>query len=120
MSLLARKSCREKGGDEGLGELLPDDSCPETKDIHVVVLDALPGGIRVMANRGPDAREFVQGDADPHAASADHDGSIARPRSALGTGASKGPGHALGVVRVIVRRVILMGAKVHHIQAEFL
>ncbi len=63
--------------------LRTDDPCAEGQDVHVVVLDALVGGIRVVADRGADAAHLVGGHGRADARAADEDAAIrvARQRS---------------------------------------
>jgi hypothetical protein len=62
--------------DDFEGQFWADDTSPDAQDVHVVVLDPLPGGVRVVAQAGPNAREFVGGDADPDAGTAHQDAAI--------------------------------------------
>ena len=48
----------------------------ERQDVHVVVLDALVGRVRVVADRGPDAADLVRGHARPDAGAADQDAAV--------------------------------------------
>ena len=48
-----------------VGRLRPDDPGAQGQHVHVVVLDALVGGVRVVADRGADAADLVGRHAAP-------------------------------------------------------
>jgi hypothetical protein len=64
---------REEGARELGGELGAHDLGAETEDVHVVVLDALVRGVRVMADRGTDPGQLVRRDGGAHAGAAHED-----------------------------------------------
>ena len=49
MALLARESCRGERANQLVRERFADDASPENQNIHVVVLDALVGGVGIVA-----------------------------------------------------------------------
>ena len=53
------KAGRQKGQHNLLGQFRADDAGTDDEDIHVVVLDALVGGIGVVRERGADLRHLV-------------------------------------------------------------
>src|SRR5256714_15522373 len=53
------------------GQLGADDFRAEPKDVHVVVLDALVGGVDVVTDRGADARQLARSDRGADAGTAD-------------------------------------------------
>src|SRR2546423_5980997 len=63
--------CPEEGGDQVLGERRPHDLGAEAEDVHVVVLDALVGGVDVVADGGADPRQLAGCDRSAHTRSAD-------------------------------------------------
>src|SRR5690349_3229440 len=69
----------EEGEDALPGRLRADHPRAEGQDVHVVVLDALVGGIRVVADGGPDAADLVRRDARAHAGAADEDPAVRVP-----------------------------------------
>src|SRR5215831_20424359 len=67
----------EPGRQEGLDEIpsygRSDGPAAHTNNVHVVVLDALPGGEVVVDQTGADTRGFVGTDRGAHAATANRD-----------------------------------------------
>src|SRR4051794_13325309 len=57
-------------------ELCADDLRPDAEDVHVVVLDALVGGVRVVADRSADTRKLAGGDRGADAGAADEDAAL--------------------------------------------
>src|SRR5688500_11445099 len=106
MPLLAGEPGAEKRRDEVERERGADDAGAETEHIHVVVLDRLVRGIRVVADRGTDARELVGRDRDAGAAPADDD-------SPLGLAVPQRRRDRLRGVGVIDRRC-RVGAEIEH------
>lgn len=53
-----------------------DHASADAEDIHVVVLDSLPGGVSIVAQASSDAGEFVGSYANAHAGTADQNPSI--------------------------------------------
>ena len=84
---------------------------PEREDVHVVVLDALMGRVRVVADRGPDAADLVRRDARADAGAADED-------PALGLAVADRVAEPRGEVRVVVRRIGAVAAEVDQLVAE--
>ena len=75
-----------------------DDACPESEDVHVVVLDALVGRVGVVANGGADAPNLV----------GCHGGSDARPADedpAIDLTITDGMTETSGEIRIVVIRV---------------
>src|SRR4030095_7509984 len=62
------------------GQLGADHLRPEAEDVHVVVLDALVGRVRVVADRGADAGDLAGGNRRAHARAAHEEPA---PRAAL-------------------------------------
>src|SRR5881409_432978 len=60
-------------------QLEADHARPQREHIHVVVLDALVRGIRIVANRRPNARQLAGRDRRADAAAADEDPSLGAP-----------------------------------------
>ena len=102
--LAAERGAEERDGalERGLG---PDDPRAEGQDVHVVVLDALVRGVRVVADGRADAAHLVRGDRGADARAADQD-------PAVGLAARIGATEALGEVRVVVVRVRAVAAEV--------
>ena len=75
-----RAEARAEEGPHALhGELDADDPRAEAQDVHVVVLDALARGVRVVADAGADAADLRRGDRGAHAAAADEDAPVGPP-----------------------------------------
>src|ERR1043166_3547235 len=55
------------------GHLVPGHAATEADDVHVVVLDALPGGEVIGDERSADSRNLVDADRDADAAAAERD-----------------------------------------------
>ena len=66
----------EERDDALAGRLRADHPRAERQDVHVVVLDALVGRVRVVADGRPDAADLVRGDARPDAGAADQDAAV--------------------------------------------
>ena len=88
--------CADEGVDALEGEGGADDARAEDEDVHVVVFDALVGGVSVMAHAGADAGNFVGGDADADAGAADED-------AALGVAVLDGEADFFGKVGIVSR-----------------
>ncbi len=73
MAFFASKLRSEKGMNALARDLDSDDTGAEHQHIHVVMLDALVGGVSVMTDAGANAANFVSGDAGADAAAADED-----------------------------------------------
>ena len=99
---------RERALERGLR---PDDPRAQGQDVHVVVLDALVRGIRVVADRRADAAHLVGGHARPDPGAADEDPALRR--AALDRLAE-----ALREVRVIVGRVRAVAPEVAELMAQ--
>src|SRR5262245_13700853 len=73
-ALVARLAAGGRAQERGRAlerKLRPDHPRAERQDVHVVVLDALVGGVRVMADRRAYAADLVRGDRRTHAGAAD-------------------------------------------------
>jgi len=74
----------ELGGQERLHEVPghagPHRAATDADDVHVVVLDPLPGGKVIMDQRGTNTRHLVGADGGAHAAAADGHAALDRPR----------------------------------------
>jgi len=60
----------QKGLDQFPGKRRPDHFSAQTKDIHVVIFDALVGGENIMDEPGTHTGNFVRCDGCSHAAAA--------------------------------------------------
>ena len=89
----------------------PMTRAPEGQHVHVVVLDALVRGVRVVADGRADAADLVGGDARADARAADEDAAV---RLAAG---DRQP-EPLGEVRVVVGRVRAVAAQVDPLVVE--
>jgi hypothetical protein len=69
----------EERSDDLKREFGPNNSSSNAQNIHVVVLDTLPSRVRVMAETGSNAREFVGRDTDPHPRTAHQNPAIDLP-----------------------------------------
>src|SRR5579859_5063376 len=81
--------------DQFEGEGGADNSCAENDDVHIVVFNALMGGVGVVAHAGADAGDLVGGDADTYAGAADEN-------AARGVARLDGETYALGEVGIVV------------------
>ena len=70
MALFAGEICGEERTDQVASGFRTDDARAEDEDVHIVVLDPLPGRVVIVADGGADAGDFVRRDtrADPRAA----------------------------------------------------
>src|SRR6185369_9610274 len=73
---LAAEGRAEEGDDAFPRRLGADHPRTERQDVHVVVLDPLVGGVRVVAHGRPDAADLVRRDARPDAGAADQDAAV--------------------------------------------
>src|ERR1035437_2401902 len=109
------RGAAEPCGEEALrardGSLDTDHAGPEGQHVHVVVLDALTGGVGVVAQPGANAGHLGGGDRGAHAAAADEDAAV-RPTI------EDGQGKGAGVVRVVVPGVRAVAAQVDQLVAE--
>ena len=105
----------ERGGQEREGaferRLRSDDPRAEREDVHVVVLDALVGGVRVVAHGGTDAGQLVRRDRGPDARPTDED-------AAIGLAGLDGAPEPLGEVRVVVSRVGAVATEVDELMTQ--
>jgi len=62
MALFAGEFGGKKNPDQIAGELRSDDARTQHQNVDVVVFHALAGGIGVMAQTRPDARNLIRGD----------------------------------------------------------
>src|SRR5262245_39875590 len=83
------------------GQFFPDHSGADAEDVHVVVLDSLVRGVRVVADRGPDTSELAGRDRGADSRAADEDTAISAP--VLDRLADLG--RLVGVVDLRLRRV---------------
>src|SRR4249920_3067155 len=83
VSFAAVEGGTEKYPDEIGGKLRADHLGAQAEHVHVVVLDALVGGVDVVADRGANARELAGRHARADARTADED-------AALGVAGEKG------------------------------
>jgi hypothetical protein len=96
----------QKSLDQFPRECGPDHLSAQTKDIHVVVFNALVSREHVMDEACAHTGNFVGADGGPHAAAAERN-------SAIDCAASYGPGQRDNVVRVIVSGAHLIRAEVY-------
>ena len=96
----------QKGLDQFPGERRTDHFSTQTKDIHVVIFDALMGGENIMDEPSTHAGNFVRGDGCSHAAAAERD-------SALNLSSGYSPGQRDDEVGVVISGVQLVCAEVH-------
>src|SRR5688500_2566770 len=111
VTLGAVEPCLEEGTDELRRELPPDDLRPEAEDVHVVVLDALMGRVRVVADRGADPRQLAGRDRGAHAGATDEHGALRSTRPDR-------IADLLRLVRVVDPRLGRVGSQVHRLVAE--
>ena len=71
---------RQKSLDQFPGQRGPDHFSTQTKDIHVVIFDALMGGENIMDEPGPHTGNLVRGDGRSHAAAAERHSAFNLPR----------------------------------------
>ena len=80
----------QKGLDQFPGERRPDHFSSQTKDIHVVIFDALVGGENIMNKPSTHTMDFVRGDGCTLAAAAKRDSALTFPAAtALAKGIMK-------------------------------
>jgi hypothetical protein len=96
----------QKGLDQFPGERRPDHFSTQTKDIHVVIFDALVGGENIMNKPSTHTMDFVRSDGCTHAAAAKRD-------SALNLPGGYSPSQRDDEVGVVISGVQLMSAEVH-------
>jgi hypothetical protein len=105
----------EAGGKKSLDELQrerrSDHLSAETKDIHVVVFDALTGRKHVMDQSGADPRDLIRGDRGSDAAAAQRHASLDLARR-------DSPRQGDDEIRVVIRRVQLIRTKVCDLMAR--
>src|SRR4051794_2696517 len=111
VALLARERCAEERHDALPCRLWPDHPRAEREDVHVVVLDALVGGVGVMTHGRPNPLDLVRGDARANAGATDQD-------PAVSLSVADGVAEARGEVRVVVLRVGPVAAEVDGLVTE--
>ncbi len=110
--LLAAVELRcEEGPDQLRGELPADDPGAEAEHVHVVVLDALVGGVDVVADRGADAVDLARGDRGAGARAADEHG-------AVGPARAERFADLAGLVRIVHSRLRTVDAEVDGVVPE--
>src|SRR5947209_1493887 len=92
--LAAVESRAQERADQLRRQRRADDLGAEAEDVHVVVLDALVGGVRVVADRGADAGDLAGGDGGADAGAADQD-------PALRAAAEHGVADVARLVRIV-------------------
>src|SRR5262245_14192408 len=95
----------EERAHELAGQLRADHLGAEAEHVHVVVLDALVGRVRVVADRGANAVDLARGDRCSDARPADED-------SAVRVAASDRLADLAGLVRIVDSRLWLIGPEV--------
>src|SRR6266511_1122416 len=108
IALLPREGGAEEGLDEISGQLRADYLRPQTEHVHVIVLDALVGGVGIVADCRADAGKLAGRDRGAHARPADED-------AALGLAREDRVAELLGLVRVVDHRLGAVGTDVHHL-----
>jgi hypothetical protein len=81
MPLFVRESGAQKRPDQLVSEFDTDHPRTHHKHVHIVVFDALVGGIRVMAQAGADAGDLVGGHGSADARPAHNDASVSPART---------------------------------------
>src|SRR5438094_905039 len=97
MPLLAGKPRSDKGPHQFPGQLHTNHARSYHEDVHVIVLDSLPGRVGVVTESCADARYLVGRNRSPYAAAAEEDTSLRPP-------IEDSPGDRLRIVRVVYRR----------------
>src|SRR4051794_30311064 len=92
-------------------ELRTDDARPEHEHVHVVVLDALVRGVRVVADRGANAADLAGRNRGADAGTADEDPSLRRA-------ATYRLAEPLREVRVVVVRIGAVATEVDQLVAR--
>ena len=110
MTLGARKLGREECSNQLLGESGTHDARAEREHVHVVVLHALAGGERVVAEGGANAAKLVGGNRRSHAAAAHQ--YATPPATVLDCFR-----HDLGEIRIVVVGVEVVRAAVENVVA---
>jgi hypothetical protein len=105
MAIGAAEIGGEENADEFKRELGSDNPGTQTKHIHLIILDALPGGKGIMDQAGADTGDFVGSDAGAHAAAANRD-------AALDTAGGKRLRHGDDEIGVVIRAIHLIGAEI--------
>src|SRR4051812_38534204 len=108
--LIGGKFGGEVGRDEVHGEPGADNLCANAHDIDVVMLDALMGGMDVVADRGADTLHLVGRDRGADAGAADHDAARGFARRHLLRHRACDVGE--------VDRFVVMGADIEDVVAE--
>src|SRR5438034_2514345 len=98
----------EKGLDQVPGQLRPDRSPAQAEDVHVIVLDALPGGKVVLDETGAHPGNLVGAHCDAHATPAQGQPTLHRARHQRAA-------ERYHVVRIVVGGLEGMGAEVGHL-----
>ena len=88
-----------------------DDPRPQAKDIHIVVLDALAGAVRVVTQPRTYPFHLIGRHTRSHPAATQQD-------PTLGLTVLDGLADVTGVIRVIIVWLYLMGAQVEHLMAQ--
>lgn len=105
------------GGQEQVDQLLGDGGADDLRaqrdNLHVVVLDALVGGVQIVADRGTDAAHLVAGDGGAHARAAEHDAALGFAREDGGRDLARHVGevHGSGVVGAAVDQGMALTAQ---------
>src|SRR5256714_7060614 len=86
-------------------QLRTDDPRAQHQHVHVIVLDALVGGVRVVADRRANAADLAGRDRGADAGAADQDAAVREP-------ATDGLTQSLREVRVVVMRIGSVAAEV--------
>jgi len=111
VSLGPAEASGQKSFDQLQGERRSDHLSAETKDIHVVVFDALTGKKVIMDLSGAHPRNLVRGDGGTNAAAAQR-------HAALDFARGDGPGQGDDEVRVVILGVQSTRAKVRDVIAR--
>ncbi len=94
MPFLTRETGLEERPDQLGCHVLADHPAAQAEHVDVVVLDCLVGGVGVVCDSGPDAVQFVGGDAGTCAGPADDD-------AALGVTSSDRLAHRCGEIGIV-------------------
>ena len=98
----------QEGLDQLPGKRFPNHLSAETKDIYVVIFDALTSGEHIMDESCAHAGNLVRGDGDSDAATAERD-------SALNLTIGNSLGQRDDEVWVIIRRIQSVRTEVHDV-----
>jgi len=109
MAVFVGKLGAEERSYEIFGEFYADNARAQDENVDVIMLDALMGGISVVAHSGADAGKLIGGDTGADATPADE-------HTALGFSVQDSPADGFGEIR-IVGRILVESANVQNFVA---